>query len=132
MLNLADTTRQHPLELTNGNNEGGIGLTWHRITDLNRSGMPEMKLLETDIYGKKIGLLKRGDHIYAFAAKCPHAGARMCDGWLDAQGRIVCPDHKYRFDPANGRNTSGEGYKLFTYPVDIREDEIWVGLMSTN
>ncbi len=112
--------------------KGGLGLTWHKIADHSLSGMPEMKLLETEVYGKKIGLLKRGDHIYAFAAKCPHAGARMCDGWLDAQGRIVCPDHKYRFDPANGRNTSGEGYKLFTYPVDIREDEIWVGLMSTN
>ena len=120
------------MELKNGNNEGGLGLTWHKIADQSRSGMPEMKLLETEVYGKKIGLLKRGDHIYAFAAKCPHAGARMCDGWLDAQGRIVCPDHKYRFDPANGRNTSGEGYKLFTYPVDIRENEIWVGLMSTN
>ena len=44
-------------------------------------------------------------------------------------GRIVCPEHKYRFDPTNGRNTSGEGYKLFTYPVEIRVGEIFIGLL---
>jgi nitrite reductase/ring-hydroxylating ferredoxin subunit len=107
-----------------------IGLTWHKAGQFTKSSMPEQTLHETEIYGKKIGLLRKGDHVYAFTAKCPHAGAPLCSGWLDAQGRIVCPDHKYRFDPANGRNTSGEGYKLFTYPVSIREDEIWVGLMN--
>lgn len=77
---------------------------------------------------KQICLLKKSGIVHAFVATCPHAGARLCDGWLDAQGRIVCPLHKYRFDPANGRNTSGEGYKLKTYPVEIREDYIYIGL----
>ena len=102
---------------------------WHKVEGISFGAMEEGKLMETGVAEKKIGLLKKGDTVYAFTAACPHAGARLCDGWVDPLGRIVCPDHKYRFDPVNGRNTTGEGYKLFTYPVEIRADEIFVGLM---
>lgn len=93
--------------------------------------MKEEQLQDFEVGDKEIGLLKRDNKVYAFAATCPHASTRLCEGWLDAQGRIVCPDHKYRFDPVNGRNTSGEGYKLKTYPVEIIEDYIYIGLLST-
>ena len=93
--------------------------------------MEENKLTEVAVAGKRIGLIKKNNNIYAFAALCPHASAPLCEGWLDPLGRIVCPDHKYRFDPANGRNTSGEGYKLFTYPVEIKEDTVFIGLIIT-
>lgn len=104
--------------------------TWHKIEQFSYSSLEENKLTEVVIGERRIGLLKRKEKVYAFTAACPHAGAPLCDGWLDGMGRIVCPDHKYRFDPANGRNTSGEGYKLFTYPVEIRADEIFVGIRN--
>jgi len=102
--------------------------TWYKIEQITLSLLVAHKLTEVHVAGKRIGLLKKEDIIYAFTAACPHAGASLCEGWLDAQGRIVCPEHKYRFDPTNGRNTSGEGYKLFTYPVEIRDGDIFVGL----
>ena len=108
----------------------GPGLSWHPVETLPFSALAENQLTEASAGEKSIGLLRRGGQVFAFAAKCPHAGALLCTGWLDAQGRIVCPDHKYRFDPANGRNTSGEGYKLFTYPTQVREDTIWIGLVQ--
>ena len=102
--------------------------SWKKL-DLSFASFPENILTETTVENKRIGLLKKGDKLYAFTALCPHAGAPLCEGWLDAQGRIVCPDHKYHYDPTNGRNTSGEGYKLFTYPVEIKGDEIFIGLL---
>lgn len=105
-----------------------MNYTWHKA-DQPFSSIRENILTEINIAGKRIGLLKKLDKIYAFTAACPHAGAPLCQGWLDAMGRIVCPEHKYRFDPVNGRNTSGEGYKLFTYPVEIKNDEIHIGLL---
>ena len=102
---------------------------WHKTT-ATVSGLEENKPTETLAGTKKVGLVKKGDKVFAFSATCPHSGAPMCDGWVDALGRIVCPLHKYRFDPANGRNTSGEGYKLFTFPVELRGDEIFIGLME--
>ena len=103
--------------------------TWHKL-EITVTSLIENKPVEVQAGSKKIGLLRKGENIFAFAATCPHAGAPMCDGWVDALGRIVCPEHKYRFDPKNGRNTSGEGYKLFTYPVEVRDDEIFIGLIE--
>jgi len=84
------------------------------------------KLTEVAAGEKLVCLLRRSDQLYAFAALCPHAGGRLCEGWTDSQGRVVCPVHKYRFNPANGYNTSGEGYKLKTYPVKEEEGRIFV------
>jgi len=105
-------------------------MTWYLVAGLTFSAFREHTLTEVVVNGKKIGLVRKQDKVHAFAATCPHAGAPLCTGWLDAQGRIVCPDHKYRFDPTNGRNTSGEGYKLFTYPTRLQGDEIWIGLLN--
>ena len=102
---------------------------WHKIEHITFQDFPVNELKEFLVVGKKIGLVKKQAAIYAFAATCPHAGAPLCEGRLDLMGRIVCPLHKYLFDPANGRNTSGEGYKLFTYPIEIREDEVYVGFL---
>ena len=104
---------------------------WSKVEDLLVAALVEGKLTEVSAGEKRVGLVKRGDTVLAFTAACPHAGAPLCDGWLDPLGRIVCPDHKYRFDPVNGRNTTGEGYKLFTYPVEIRGEDIYVGLPQT-
>ena len=101
---------------------------WHIVKSATVAEMEENKPIEAIVDNKAIGMLKRGDDIFAFAATCPHAGAKFCDGWTDAQGGLVCPLHKYRFDVANGRNTSGEGYKLKTYPVEVRDGNIYIGL----
>ena len=102
---------------------------WHKVDGITALGLEENKLTEKLVAQKKVGLLKKGETIYAFTAACPHAGSPLCEGWLDARGHIVCPDHKYRFDPSNGRNVSGEGYKLFTYPVEIKDGDIFIGMV---
>jgi len=101
---------------------------WHKVESISVSSLADKQLTEVAVAGKRIGLLRTGTEVQAFPATCPHAGALLCEGWLDAQGRIVCPLHKYRFDPATGRNTSGEGYKLKKYPVEIKDDIIYIGL----
>lgn len=103
--------------------------TWHLINGVSAATLEENKMQEFSVSEKRVGLLKKGQTIYAFSATCPHTSAPLCEGWLDARGNIVCPLHKYRFDPANGRNVSGEGYKLRTYPVEIKEDLIYIGLI---
>lgn len=105
--------------------------TYHKLENITASSFAENQLREFAIENKRIGLLKREGTIYAFSAICPHASGNLCEGWVDARGRIVCPVHTYRFDPATGRNVTGEGYKLFTYPVEIRNDEVFVGILAS-
>lgn len=68
------------------------------------------------------------NELFAFAAKCPHASGRLSDGFIDALGNVVCPLHRYRFCMKNGRNVSGEGYYLRHWPLEVREDGVYVGL----
>lgn len=81
-----------------------------------------------ELEGKKITLIKKNETLFAIAHKCPHAGGILANGYCDAIGNIVCPLHRYKFNIENGRNTSGEGYYLKTYPIEVREKEgIFVG-----
>jgi len=84
-----------------------------------------MCIVEAD--GKKITLAQNNQQIFAFAHKCPHASGIMAEGFIDPMGNVVCPLHRYRFALQNGRNTSGEGYYLKTYPVQITEEGVFIG-----
>lgn len=81
-----------------------------------------------EVGGKKISLARYNNQVFAFAYKCPHAGGIMANGFLDATGNVVCPLHRYKFKLENGRNTTGEGYYLKTFKVEIRDDGLYIGL----
>ncbi len=72
------------------------------------------------------------DNLYACTATCPHAGGILGEGYVDVLGNIVCPIHRYKFSLRNGQNTSGEGYYLKTYPVEMRLEGIFVGFAEKN
>lgn len=104
-------------------------ITWYKIADdAAELAFAANQLLELDVNGKTICLARQDARIRACAAKCPHAGGHMAEGWIDALGNIVCPLHRYKFSLEKGRNVSGEGYFLKTYPVEIRVDGVYVGL----
>jgi nitrite reductase/ring-hydroxylating ferredoxin subunit len=77
---------------------------------------------------KKICVAKQNNGLFAFAHKCPHAGGFFIDGFIDPLGNVVCPLHRYKYCLKNGRNVSGEGYYLKHWPVEVREDGVYVGL----
>lgn len=103
--------------------------TWHKIAE-SISDLPstENGLHEIEVSGKKICIALANEEMHACATKCPHAGGQMSNGYIDALGNIVCPLHRYKFALYNGRNTSGEGYFLKTYPIESRENGIFVGI----
>ncbi len=103
--------------------------TWHKIADyLHELNFAANNIAVTEVKGKKICIAKFQDQVFAFAYKCPHAGGIMADGYIDAIGNVVCPLHRYKFNMANGRNASGEGYYLKHWPVELRDDAVWVGM----
>ena len=108
-------------------------LTWHKIAgSLEEIDLPASGLTELEIAGKKVCLTLYKEQLFACAAKCPHAGGTMAVGYTDALGNIVCPLHRYKFSLQNGRNTSGEGYFLKTYPVEVREEGIFIAFEENN
>ncbi len=101
---------------------------WVLVTDAPLSlDWPDNQLLDLEVNGKKITLAKFKDGFFAFAQKCPHASGRMAQGYINPLGQVVCPLHRYAFDMKNGRNTTGEGYFLKTYPVELRPNGLFIG-----
>lgn len=84
-------------------------------------------LQECTVDGKTLCIARHGERLLACAHKCPHAGGHLVEGYVDGMGNIVCPLHRYKFNLETGRNVTGEGYFLKTYPVESRPDGIYVG-----
>ncbi len=107
-------------------------LTWHKVADtIDAIQFASNNIAVVELDGKKICLArspKAEGILVAFAYKCPHAGGILADGFIDALGNIVCPLHRYKFDPRNGRNITGEGYYLKHWPVEMREEGVYVGV----
>ena len=106
----------------------GNSINWVLVTDAPASlDWPDNQLLDLEVDGKKITLAKFKDSYFAFTQKCPHASGRMAQGYINPLGQVVCPLHRYAFDMKNGRNTTGEGYFLKTYPLELRPEGIFIG-----
>jgi len=101
--------------------------TWHKIAHhINEIPFAENNIGIIVVTGKKICIAKFRNDAFAFAYKCPHASGILADGYIDATGNIVCPVHRYKYNLENGRNTSGEGYYLKHWPVEQREDGVYI------
>ncbi len=103
-------------------------LHWVKIADsLAAFDWQENGMYIVTVEGKTITLAHKDNELFAFAHKCPHAGGIMANGYIDGMGNVVCPLHRYRFNMANGRNTSGEGYYLKTYATRMIDGAIYIG-----
>ncbi len=105
---------------------------WTKIAEHpNELGFGSNHIALIEVNGKKICVGRHQDRFFAFAHKCPHAGAPMVNGFIDPLGNVVCPLHRYKFNMKTGFNTSGEGFHLKTWPVDWLEDGVYINMGGT-
>ena len=104
-------------------------IKWYKIAeDISAIQFPVNNIVVSECGTKTICIGKHNDTLYGFAYKCPHASGIMANGLIDPLGNIVCPLHRYKFSMENGRNVSGQGYHLKTYPIEIRPDGVFAGI----
>lgn len=63
---------------------------------------------------------------HALDNKCPHQGGPLGEGSIE-NGLLRCPWHGWDFDPATGRAPGGHDDGVPTFPVEIRDDGVYVG-----
>lgn len=84
-----------------------------------------VRLVEAD--GTKVALCRQNGHLYALSNFCPHLTGNLGEGELDGDV-LVCPEHGWRFKLSTGRCTTVRGQSAHTFPVEVRDEWVYVGV----
>ena len=84
-----------------------------------------VKLVEAN--GTKIALCQQAGKVYALSNFCPHLTGNLSEGKLEGD-ELICPEHFWRFKVHSGRCVTMTGKSAHTFPVQIEDDWIAVGV----
>ncbi len=79
--------------------------------------------------GKTLALFLYGDRVYALDNRCPHMGFPLDRGSVE-DGILSCHWHHARFDLASGGAFDLWADDIDSFPVDVRDGEIYVDLRA--
>ncbi|NJM68595.1 MAG: Rieske 2Fe-2S domain-containing protein, partial [Acaryochloris sp. RU_4_1] len=81
------------------------------------------------VAGKAIALFQENDQVYAIDNRCPHMGFPLHKGTAK-DGILICHWHHARFDLASGGTFDLWADDVQSFPVEVRESQIWVDLSA--
>ena len=93
-----------------------------------RAGLGELPegRVKTVAAGRHTLALTHLDGRYAaLSNRCPHQGGPLGEGTIE-KGMLRCPWHGYDYCPLTGESPFGD--TVPTFPVEVRDDGIYVGL----
>ena len=109
-------------------------IRWHKIfesVDLANKQIPLHGAETIRVEKKKICIARNSSGLFAVSDRCPHQGGSLGQGRCTDDGTIICPLHRYNFDLKTGRAQSGIGDFVDTYPLEIRNDGVYIGIEKT-
>ena len=98
---------------------------WVKLTD-REDAPPAGRGWPYETEAGDIALFNVEGELYAIAGDCPHQGAPLGMGQLSGT-QVTCPGHGLRYDVITGLKP-GSDRGVQTYPVEIRDDGIFVDL----
>lgn len=101
-------------------------MRWSRVDDPRVAALPVDGHLRLVLNGHVLRLVRTQAGLFALEDRCPHQGRSFEGGWCE-EGRLVCPWHRFAFDPASGRALHGSTVNVGTHPVEQRQDGIYIG-----
>ncbi len=104
-------------------------MSWHFLC--NASDLPEGSSREFVVDGRIVALFHSSQQWYAIDGMCAHQGGPIAQGKLDATC-ITCPWHGWQYDITNGKNLLTGKQMLDCFPIEQRQQEIWVQVRQEN
>lgn len=111
-----------------------MGYHWFKIFEKEENEEDYLSsgtFIKYQFKGEKICITRTAKGIFAFGDRCPHNGASLSLGFCTKNNEIVCPLHRYSFDLETGKATSGGAFTLKTYPLEFRNDGVYVGIKAS-
>lgn len=98
---------------------------WHRVAAV---GDLEDGRVRTVLAGhRSLALTRVGDRYGALDNRCPHQGGPLGEGSIE-NGLLRCPWHGYDYDPLTGAPPPPFSDAPGCFPVEVRDDGIYVGV----
>ena len=108
--------------------QNGIETRWYKIAKLD--DMDEREVRAVQAGGKSLALTRFGGEYGALDNACPHQGGPLGEGSIECSGEqgcwLRCPWHGWDFHPLSGRSPGGFDDGVNTYPVEVRDDGVYV------
>lgn len=83
-----------------------------------------------EVFNRRLVILKFQGKIVVFDDICPHAGAILSNGRV-VKDHIICVWHGWVFNLNDGSTKNHDIAKLKFYPYEIRNDILFVGILTT-
>jgi nitrite reductase (NADH) small subunit len=90
---------------------------WHEVATLADLKVRKKKAVDVD--GTPVALFYINDTVYALNDICIHEQRNLSKGAI-LFGKVICPGHQWKFDPATGEPVDQEGCQP-TYAVRVDE-----------
>ena len=102
----------------------GSDLEWHRVLAVEE--LPEGRVTTVQAGLKSVALVHFDGKFAALDNHCPHQGGPLGEGSIE-NGLLRCPWHGYDYCPLTGQSP-GFDDEATTYALEIRDDEVFVGV----
>ena len=102
----------------------GSEIEWHRA--LATDDLPEGRVTTVTAGLKSVALVHYDGEFSALDNHCPHQGGPLGEGSIE-NGMLRCPWHGFDYCPLTGQSP-GFDDEATTYPIEIRDDEVFVGV----
>ena len=99
--------------------------TWYKVLDLGE--LPEGRVKTVTAANISLALTHFQGQFSALYNRCPHQGGPLGEGSIE-KGWLRCPWHGWDFHPHTGKPPGGYDDGVDTFPVEEREDGIYVAI----
>jgi thiamine pyrophosphate-dependent acetolactate synthase large subunit-like protein/nitrite reductase/ring-hydroxylating ferredoxin subunit len=98
---------------------------WYKALELDE--LPEGRVMPKAVGVHSVCMTHFEGEYAALLNKCPHQGGPLGEGSIE-NGMLRCPWHGWDYHPTTGSPPDGYGDCVPLFPVEIRDDGIYVGV----
>ena len=102
-------------------------LEWEKVLELDE--LPEGRVRPVTCHRATVCMTHFEGEYAALDNKCPHQGGPLGEGSIE-NGWLRCPWHGWDYHPLTGNAPGGFDDGVETFPVELREDGVYVGFPS--
>ncbi len=101
-------------------------IQWHKVLE-SPEELPEGRVTTVIANHQGICLTHFEGKFSGLDNRCPHQGGPLGEGSIE-NGLLRCPWHGWDFNPCTGQSPGGHDDSIITYPVEVRDDGVYVGV----